>query len=175
MTSEPLSSCTIRSLSSTGRPFFVHLMSGLGSPPTEQVSITWSATLTVASLSGTDTWGGTEKHSSPHRDTWIHTCMNTHVNIGVCIHEHTNLTPHLTRVNSYMYEHTNNQTLHLIWVYSYTYMYEHSWIISTLVYSYMHENSIQHGCIHIHVHACMHKTSYQHRCICTHTSMNIII
>ena len=122
MTREPLSSCTIRSLSSTGRPFFVHLMSGLGSPPTEQVSITWSATLTVASLSGTDTWGGTAKHSSPHRGTCIHTCMKTLVNLGAFI---------------YMFVCTNILVNSRVYMYSYKYKH-YDIIIYNIVFYYLY-------------------------------------
>jgi len=60
MTSDPLESCLIRSLSVTGRPFLSHMTYGAGSPPTEHVSTTRSATVTAFLPGGVRISGGTE-------------------------------------------------------------------------------------------------------------------
>ena len=60
MTRDPLSSWRILSLSWTWRPFFIQITRGGGSPPTEQVSTTRSATVTALLPGGERIWGGTE-------------------------------------------------------------------------------------------------------------------
>ena len=59
ITRDPLLSCCILSLSSTGRPFFSHKTSGCGSPDTEHSRITFSAMVIALLPGGARISGGT--------------------------------------------------------------------------------------------------------------------